>query len=79
MFIPHGKYRLLKRSALDFGQEICKFLVCGQLVAFYYVPVPAARTPPWVRGILAKHRAEASRRGEHPANVCILLFIGIFA
>jgi len=45
MFIPHGKYRLLKRSALDFGQEICKFLVCGQLVAFCYVPVPAARMP----------------------------------
>jgi len=63
MFIPHGKYRLLERPALDSGQEIREFLVCGQLGAFFYVPAPmVARRGlgnPWVRGILAKQRVEA--------------------
>jgi len=35
MFIPHGKNRLLECSALDFGQEIREFLICGQLDAFF--------------------------------------------
>jgi hypothetical protein len=38
MFIPHRKDRLLERPALDPGQEIREFLVCGQLVAFFYMP-----------------------------------------
>ena len=80
MFIAHRKYRLFERSALDRSQEIRKFLVGGQWVAFGYVRVMAARNVcTWAGGILAKHRAEASGTDECRVNAPMLLFTGIFA
>jgi hypothetical protein len=85
VFIPNGKHRLLECSALDFGQEIREFLVCGQLNAFLCSGVLATRRGGCVspktlliRGILAKHRSEASYRCAGVANASILLFKGIF-
>jgi hypothetical protein len=82
MLISQGEYRLLERSAFDFGQEIREFLICGQWVALscLYARVGASGADQWhkARGILAKHRAEASRMERRLINARILLFTGIF-